>query len=599
MAQQLIRAQVPQEQTWNLADLYPSRADWELAMAAIERDIATVTQYKGRLGEGARVLLACLTAQEALYERLLRAATYGELLMAQDGSDPANQEAADRAGALVARAQAEMSFVRSEMLALPDGTVARYLTEEPGLSSLRRFIEKMLAEKPHMLLPETEEVLAGLGEVLGAPTTIYLRTKAGDITFPPATDSAGQEVAISFARYEEEYETLPDVTLRRSAFAAFSQGLEGYKNALGATFATEVKKNVVLARARKYPSATHMLLAGQEVEPEIYHNLLDVIQRDLAPHMRRYAALRKRVLGLDKLLYCDIEAPMDPEFQPSISYAEASELIIGAMSVMGKEYTDIVRAGLKERWVDWCDNAGKSTGAFCTTPYGAHPFILCTWTDNMRSAFTLAHELGHAAHGILTEQNQRLANADVSLFFVEGPSTICELLLAEHIMASSNDVRMRRWVIMQTLQTYHHNFVRHLLEGELQRRMYAQAEEGQPITAATLTAIKGEILSQFWGDAVEIDEGARLTWMRQPHYYMGLYPYTYSAGLTTSTAVAQMIKEQGQPAVDRWLKALKAGGSLKPLELARLAGVDMATAYPVRRAVAYVGGLVSELEKSF
>jgi oligoendopeptidase F len=185
------------------------------------------------------------------------------------------------------------------------------------------------------------------------------------------------------------------------------------------------------------------------------------------------------------------------------------------------------------------------------------------------------------------------------MFFVEAPSTMNELLLGQHILAKSSDTRMRRWVLMQFLKTYHHNFVRHLLEGELQRRIYERAEKGQPVTATTLSEEKGAILNRFWGDAVSVEDGARLTWMRQPHYYMGLYPYTYSAGLTTSTAAAQLIREEGKPAVERWLSALKAGGTKRPLELAAMAGVDMSKPDPIRKAVAYVGSLVDELERSF
>jgi oligoendopeptidase F len=255
--------------------------------------------------------------------------------------------------------------------------------------------------------------------------------------------------------------------------------------------------------------------------------------------------------------------------------------------------------GLKNRWIDLADNVGKSTGAFCNSVYGVHPYILITWTDSMRNVLTLAHELGHAGHGVLAQRYQRLSNTRTSMFFVEAPSTINELLVADYILAHSPDQRMRRWLIMQLLMTYHHNFVRHLIEGELQRRIYAVAEKGQPVTAALLNQVQGQILEEFWGGEVEIDEGARLTWMRQPHYYMGLYPYTYSAGLTIGTAVARAIVKQGQPVVDRWLQVLKAGGTLKPLPLAELAGVDMAKPDPIRDAVAYVGSLVDEVVKGF
>lgn len=250
---------------------------------------------------------------------------------------------------------------------------------------------------------------------------------------------------------------------------------------------------------------------------------------------------------------------------------------------------------IQNRWIDYADNVGKSTGAFCSSIYDTHSYILMTWTGSMRGAFTLAHELGHAGHFMLAHKHQRISNTRPSLYFIEAPSTMNEMLLADHLFRQSNDPRMRRWIITQLLNTYYHNFVTHLLEGEMQRRVYELASQGEPLTADLLSQLKGQVQSDFWGDAVVMDPGSELTWMRQPHYYMSLYPYTYSAGLTASTAAAKRIREEGQPAVERWLTALKAGGSLPPLELMKLAGVDMSDTTTIREAVGYVGELVDEL----
>ena len=599
MQTRLTRAEVPVAETWNLDDLFASDSAWESALSAVAADLPRVEQYKGRFADGPGVLLACLNEHEALSERFNRVATYASLRGSEDGSSPNNQAKLGRTAALTARVEATLSFIRSEILLLPEGTLERYLAAEPGLVPFQQFLTDLLEARTHMLAPQAEAVLAGLGEVTNAPYMIYERAKSSDMAFDSITTANGRELAMSFSLYEDLYVGSPDADLRRKANASFIKGLNAYKNTLAATFATEVKKNVVLAKERGYASATHMLLQPQKVTTEMYGNLLDVIQTELAPHMRRYARLRKRVLGLDRVLHCDLKAPLDPGYNPPTTYAEASELIIDALAVLGPEYGKIIRSALKERWVDLADNIGKSTGAFCSTPYGVHPYILITWTDSMRSAFVLAHELGHAGHFGLASKYQRFVNMEPSMYFIEAPSTSNELLLGQHILSRSTDARMRRWVIMQFLGTYHHNFITHLLEGELQRRIYALAEAGEPITETVLSQNKGDILQQFWGDTVEIDAGARLTWMRQPHYYMGLYPYTYSAGLTAGTAVAQAIREEGQSAVGRWLEALKAGGTLRPLELMRLAGVDMSKPDPIRKAVAYVGSLVDELERSF
>jgi len=599
MAKRLSRSEVPEELTWNLADLFPNDSAWESELKGVAAEIGTITQYRGRFSEGSSVLLECFESLEALYKRVFRVGSYASLKLSADGTSSDNQVMAGRVAALGARMSSETSFVQTELLSLPDGTVEKYLEEEPGLKEFRRMIEKALELKPHTLNPETEKVLAALGEVLDAAYTIYQRSKAADMSFEPVADKDGNQLPMSFAGYENRYERSADIVLRRNAFASFTKGLKAYQNTYGATWGTEVKKNVVLAKLRGYPSAIHMLLKEQEVSIDVYNNLHDIILTDLAPHMRRYARLRKQVLGLDKMLYCDIEAPLDPDFSPPTTFEQASKVILDGLSVLGPEYIEIIDTGLKNRWIDLADNIGKSTGAFCSTVPGVHPYILITWTDSMRNALTLSHELGHAGHGELTLRNQRLANAEPSMFFVEAPSTINELLVGNHILSQSRDVRMRRWVIMQFLTTYHHNFVRHLIEGELQRRIYALAEKGQPITAATLSQVQGDILEEFWGEEVEVDDGARLTWMRQPHYYMGLYPYTYSAGLTIGTAVAKAIQVEGRPAVDRWLKVLKAGGSKNPMELAEMAGLDMTKPEPIRTAVDYVGSLVDEVVNSF
>ncbi|MDG0959378.1 oligoendopeptidase F, partial [Bacillus paranthracis] len=449
------------------------------------------------------------------------------------------------------------------------------------------------------LSPETEEALAALGEVHNSPYKIYGMTKLADMDFNSIQDEQGNELPVSFALFESKYEFSPSADIRRKAYSSFVSTLKRYKNTVATTYATEVKKQVTLSRLRKFESVTHMLLELQKVPLEMYNNQLDIIYKELAPHMRRFADLKKKVLGLDEMLFCDLHAPLDPEFNPTITYEEAGKLIQDSLQVLGDEYSSIIKKGFKERWVDLADNVGKSTGAFCSSPYGSHPYILITWQNTMRGCFTLAHEFGHAGHFYLANKNQRIMNVRPSMYFVEAPSTMNELLLAQHLLATTDDKRMRRWVILQLLGTYYHNFVTHLLEGEYQRRVYSLAEEGEALTATTLTEIKTNVLSTFWGDSVEIDEGAGLTWMRQPHYYMGLYSYTYSAGLTASTAVARMIKEEGQPAVDRWLDVLRAGGTMKPLELMKHAGVDMSKPDTIRKAVSYVGSLIDELERSY
>ena len=299
MEKRLTRKEVPVEQTWDLTDIFPSREAWEAELKACESDLTTVTQYKGRLGEGAKVLLACLGAMEELIRKFMKVASYAHFNLAGDGTDPAYQEQAGRVASAQAVLEAGMTFARTEILSLPDGTVERYIREETGLKSLERYLSLILKDKPHMLSPETEVAVASLSEVLNAPYMTYQRAKSSDVKFDPIEDSQGRKLEMSFAMYEVAYEKSPDAVLRRNAFASFTKGLQGFKNTFGATWGTEVKKHIVMSKLRKFPSATHMLLQPQDVALEVYHNLHDVIQAELAPHMRRYVRLRKKVLGLE------------------------------------------------------------------------------------------------------------------------------------------------------------------------------------------------------------------------------------------------------------------------------------------------------------
>ena len=599
MQTHLARSEVPVESTWNLDDLFPDDTAWELEYQAVDDAIKALGVYQGQLNTRAATLLSCLNAVESMQTRLMRVGAFAHLRNAQDGTNPQYQAAIARVGALHARAGAGTSFVEAEILGFAEGVLAEFMASEAGLSAYEVYLNDLLELRPHRLGADTERVLASLGEVLNAPYMIYNRSKSSDMRFAPFTDAAGRVYENSVNGFESDFEAHGDSTVRRSAWASFSAGLKAYNHTYAATFATEVKKNVVIARLRNHPSTEHYLLHQHKIPHAAYTNILDIIQTELAPHMRRYARLRRKVLGLDNLLYCDLRAPLDPDFNPRVSYEEGCKLILDSLAVMGPEYCDFARKAMELRWVDRADNIGKSSGAFCASPYGVHPYILITWSNTMRNVFTLAHELGHGGHFDLAMRHQRFVNMRPAMPFVEAPSTMNEMLLARHILDKSQETRMRRAVIVQVLGTYHHNFVTHLLEAELQRQIYALAESGGSITAAVLNERKGEILAKFWGDTVEIDEGARMTWMRQPHYYLGLYPYTYSVGLVASTAMSLLVQKEGQPAVRRWLEVLAAGGTRTPLELMQWAGIDMASPQPIRDAVDHVGRLIAELEGSF
>jgi oligoendopeptidase F len=593
------RDQVPLAETWNLDDMYAGLAAWEADLNRVDGQVEAVSAFRGRLGEGAATVLACLRARDAVLETLAKVGGYARLGVSTDGLSPQAQATAASAATMGAQVGAALSFIDSELSALPDGTIQGYLSSEPALGVYRLQLELLLRDRPHLLPPETEQTLAALAEVLQAPAEVWGQATAVDLACAPVNDSDGREHPVSIAAYVFGQAQAPDRELRRRGYLSLAAGIGLHKATLATTLSTTIRRNVTLARLRHYGSATEMLLEGQQVPEAVYRNVLNVVHDEIAPHYRRLMRLKQRVLGLDTVYRYDVEAPLDADYEPVTSFAESEDMIREGLAVLGEEYDAILAAAFRDRWVDRAENLGKRSGAFCATVYGVHPYVFTTWHDNLRSAFILAHELGHAGHGVLSSRNQVISNTRTTLFFVEAPSTANEMILSRHLLDNTKDARLRRWLILQSLGAFTHNMVTHLLEAHFEQRLYDLAEAGLPLTLARIMQVQGEVFERFYADAVVVDDGARLYWAQQPHFYRGLYPYTYAAGLSCSYSVAEAIQQEGRPAVERWLRTLKAGGTLPPIELMRLAGVDLTSAEPIRRAVAYFGNLVEELERSF
>ena len=296
------------------------------------------------------------------------------------------------------------------------------------------------------------------------------------------------------------------------------------------------------------------------------------------------------------MTYANLKLSVDPDYDPRVSMEEAEQYISDALAVMGEDYVSMVHQAFRERWIDYATNDGKCTGEFCTSPYGVPAsFILLSWQGRMSDVFTLAHELGHAGHFRECNKAQGLFDTMVPMYYVEAPSTINELLLSGHLEKTSSDTRFRRWVLGNTIGTYYHNFVTHLLEAAYQREVYKIVDDGGSVQAETLSVIYKDVLTRFWGDSVELTEGAELTWMRQPHYYMGLYSYTYSAGLTIATMMSERILTEGGSAVNDWKKALRAGSTVSPLEFAKIAGIDISTPGPLLETIDHIGSIIDEM----
>lgn len=595
MKERLQRNEVPVEATWDLKGLFESKEDYDASLIKAEEDALKLQAYKGKLTENAETLYQGIVSLEKLSVELRSLGTYTHLMQATDATNPEVQSQSISFGALATKIQSQLTFFENEFMTLPEDQLKSFIDSYPDLEDYRGYLEDLIDQNKYKLSDETEEALAALGELVDSPYRTYSMSKATDMVFDNIEDKDGQMHPNSFALFEGKYEFSDDPILRKNAYDSFNKTLNQYKNTYASVYSTQVKKEVAMAKLRGYPSATEMLLKPQKVSLEMYNRQIDVIYKELAPHMRKYAGLIKEQLGLEKVRFCDLKAPVDVSYNPPADYQEVKKTVLAALSIMGDDYLEIMNRAFDERWIDYADNVGKATGAFCASPYGAHPYVLVTFQDNMRDAFTLAHELGHAGHFANANKYQKAFNTRPSLYTIEAPSTMNEMLLGRYLLQNNDDPKMKKWVILQFMGTYYHNFVTHLLEATYQRKVYEFAESGCPLTAKLLCDTKLEVLRGFWGDAVDIDDEAGMTWMRQPHYYMGLYPYTYSAGLTASTAVSEMIFEEGQPAVERWLKMLRTGGKLEPVALLKLAGMDFTTDEPVQKAVKYVGSLIDQL----
>ncbi|PPA71848.1 oligoendopeptidase F [Jeotgalibacillus proteolyticus] len=597
-SKRLTRNEIPKENAWDLSPLFPTTEHWSKAADELGTEADRLTRFKGTLQHGKERIYSCLKEYEAVLIKLNHVFLHARLMYSTDGTNAQYQADFSRAATINAKVKGKLSFIKSELSLLSDEELDE-LSNDHTMREFTSLFREVLSFKPYLLPQETEKVLADLGQVLESPYSIYQRSKMSDMKFDEIKLDNGVTLPNSFSLFESRYEFSANIEIRRKAYASFSKTLTKYSHTLSAVYEAEIQKQVALAKLRGFNSTTEMLLHNQQISSAAYYRQLDVIQNELAPHMRKLARLRKKVLGLDKMTFVDLKAPLHSSSLPPVTFEEAASVVKEGLSILGPEYSSIINDALTQKWIDLGDNIGKSTGAFCASPYGVHPFLLMTWAGTTRNIFTLAHELGHAGHFYLASQNQSFMNSDCSLYFIEFPSTLNELLVSKQILKSSKNDQIKKQVLLQMIGTYYHNFVTHLLEGEMQRRIYSLADEGKAINASLLNGEMKAVLTSFWGDAVEIDNDAAMTWMRQPHYYMGLYPYTYSAGLAASTEVARLIEEEGEQAVEQFLHVLKAGGTKPPLELLKEAGVDMTSAETLKKAVHFVGHLIDELERSF
>ena len=593
MAEKLLsRAEVPKELTWDLTLIYKSEELMWNDLEECKRIVAHMEEtYKGHLDTPENIV-ACMKELERLNELATLIGNYTSLAVSVDYYDGDNLTRDAKVNSVFSDLFSRVSFVDSEIVLQDDAVIERAINLAEGT---KNYLKNILRSKPHQLGAETERVLAAYNQIFEAPYTIYEQTKLADMKFDSFTVD-GREYPLGYSLFEDDYEYEKDTAVRRAAFKAFSAKLRQYENVTACAYNTEVLKQKITADLRGYSDVFESLLFEQRVSRELYNRQIDLITEKLAPHMRKYAKLLQKIHHLDKMTFADLKIAVDPEYDPSVTIEESKKYIKEGLSILGEDYGAMIDEAYRDRWIDFAKNQGKSTGGFCASPYGRGSFILLSWNNRMADVFTLAHELGHAGHFRACNGAQSIFDTMVSGYFIESPSTMNELLMAHYLIKTNPDKRFRRWVLSCMISnTYYHNFVTHLMEAAYQREVYKIMDEGGSVHAELLSQTMKDTLQKFWGDAVEISDDAALTWMRQPHYYMGLYSYTYSAGLTIATQVCKRIEKEGQPAVDDWKKVLAAGSTLDPEGLAKMAGVDISTDAALLDTISYIGEIIDEI----
>lgn len=587
------RSEVDVKETWKIEDMYANdEACYKEADDLAEKAKAFAEKYKELKSEDD--VFNSLEEYSDIAAIASTLSTFAGISMEVDNTD---QDLIKRDAAIsnrLASIFAGLSFYGGALAKLDQEILEKVAADHKEYAY---YIERILKKKEHILADETESALASLALTFDAPYKNYNDMRYGDMDFENFTYE-GEEIVLNHNTFEEFLEAEPRTDLRREAFKRYHDVLRKYQNVNASIYNTQVTNEKKLADIRGYESVFHYLLADQDVDFDVYEKQLDTIMEKLAPHMRKYAGIIKKHYGLDEMTYADLKLGIGTDNEKDLSIDKAREYILDGLSPLGEEYTSYLDKAFKDRWIDYSQNIGKRTGAFCASPYNSHPYIMTTYNNKMSQVMTLSHELGHALQGIYSNANQKSLLADMSMYFVESPSTANEITMERYLLNKASDKKEKLWVLSTMIsKTYYHNFVTHFMEAVFQRDVYRAIERGESLSAYDLNKMFMDNLEKFWGDSVKLVDGAELTWMRQPHYYMGLYPYTYSAGLTIGTVISDRIVNGNDEDRKRWLDVLKLGGSMGPIDLAKAAGVDMTNTKALEETIDFIGSIINQIDE--
>lgn len=588
------RKDIDVKDTWNLESIYANNELWEEDYAALEKDAAEFAKLKGAIEADVSKISAVLDAYYGLHRRLSKLSVYARMRFDQDTTDSTYQTMSAKIGSLGVKIGAASAFVEPEILSYSKEQLEAAEKENERTAYYGRKIEEMLRGQEHTLDAEKEELLAAAGDMAEAPDDIFSVLMNADMKYPDIVLEDGTHLPLTNSTYISYMES-PDRAVREGAFKTLYGQIASLKNTFAAIYRSNLKQAKFYAQSRKYSSARAMYLADSNVPESVYDNLLSAVHEAL-PMMYRYVAVRKKVLGVDKLHMYDVYTPIVAAQNQTYEFEQAKQMVLEALKPMGEDYLSHAREGLENRWIDIYPNKGKKGGAYSWGCYDSQPFILLNYTKNLDSVFTLIHEMGHSIHSYYSITAQDYAYSDYKIFVAEVASTCNECLLMHDLLEKTTDKEQRKYLLNHYLDSFKGTLFRQTMFAEFEKNAHDYCAQGKPLTAEALSQMYLELNQKYFGPDMEKDEEIAYEWMRIPHFYTPFYVYQYATGYSAAVALSAKILKEGKPAVDAYMSFLKGGESKDPIDLLKMAGVDMTTEKPVADALALFGELVAELE---
>ena len=588
------RTEVPEQEKWDLTDIYSDLSKWEDDYQQIEKMSEKLRSYDGNIHNGA-LLFQYLNQREELSFLFNKIYAFAMLKVDEDTRETEPQAYIDRAKQLSVKISSATSFFLPFLLSLEEEELKRYIAEEKKLDYFKEDLFDSFRYKAHVLSKEQEVVLSQLGEALSVPSHIYGMINNADIKFGYVTNDNGEKVPLTRGMYTKLIED-EDRTKRREAYKAYYEPYLQLKNSIASTLAGAIKNNVTLAKIRHYPSALEKSLFSDQVPKEVYNNLITTTKKYIAP-LHRYTQIRKEKLGLNELHQYDMSVTLVSGVKPVISFDKAFEIMLDALAPLGKEYISILEEFKDARYIDVRETPGKRSGAYNLGVYGVHPYILLNHQDDLDSLFTLVHECGHGVHSKLSSQFQPQITARYSIFVAEVASTVNEVLLINYLLNKEKDLEMRKHLLNHFIDQFKGTFFTQVMFAEFEKETHEMAEKGHPLNVEVFNQIYERLFREYNGDELVFDEEVKYGWSRIPHFYRPFYVYKYATGYASAIHLATQILSGDQETLKSYIQFLQSGSSDYPLELLKRTGVDLTTPYPIINSLNRFEELVVEFSK--